>query len=292
VTNPEPSRRRSLREQLARREAMLVPGAANAMTARIIEDLGFSAVYVTGAGISNISLGMPDVGLMTLSELADVVHAIREAVGLPLIVDADTGFGNAINTWRTVRVLESAGADAIQLEDQVFPKRCGHFSGKSVIAAPEMVEKIRAAVEARHDGDFQIIARTDVRALEGLDAAIDRAGAFIAAGADATFVEAPESVAELAEIPRRLAVPQVANLVVGGKTPLLPQAELARLGYGVVLYANVALQAALQAMQTVLGALRREGSIDAVAALVGSFAERQRIVGKARFDELEARYRT
>ncbi len=280
-----------LKAKLAERRAMLVPGASNALTALIAADLGYEAVYVTGAGVTNMSLGMPDLGLITLSELASHVGAIAEMVDLPIIVDADTGFGNAVNVHRTVRLLERAGASAIQLEDQVFPKKCGHFSGKAVIPLAEMLPKIRAAVDARHDPDLLIIARTDARAVEGFERAMGRAQAFIEAGADVTFVEAPETVEEMRAIPARLAVPQLVNLVVGGKTPVLPQATLHEMGFAIALYANAALQAAVTAMQDVLGALKRDGALDAVRERVASFAERQRLVQKPRFDALEEKYR-
>lgn len=279
-----------LKQAISERRALLVPGAANALTARVIEDLGFEAVYLTGAGLANTELGVPDIGLVTSTELARAVSAIAGATRLPLIVDADTGFGNAINVAHTVRILEGAGAAAIQLEDQSFPKRCGHFSGKELIPAAEMVGKIRAAADARASRDCLVIARTDARAVEGLDAAIARAQGYAEAGADLTFVEAPESLAELEAIPRRLAVPQVANMVVGGKTPLATQGELAAMGYGLVLYANAALQASVLAMQEVLGALRRDGSLAAVPHRLVSFAERQRLVGKPEWDALEARF--
>ena len=281
-----------LRQAISERRALLVPGAANALTARVIEDQGFEAIYLTGAGLANTELGVPDIGLVTLTELARATAAIAGATTLPLIVDADTGFGNAINVAHTVRILERAGAAAIQLEDQSFPKRCGHFAGKDLIRAAEMIGKIEAAVDARRSADCVMIARTDARAIEGLDAAIERAQAYAEAGADVTFVEAPETPAELAEIPRRLAVPQVANMVVGGKTPLATQTELAAMGYGLVLYANAALQASVRAMQEVLGALRRDGSLVAVSDRLASFAERQRLVGKSDWDALEARFAT
>src|ERR1700753_1446732 len=208
-----------LKALLARRAAGTVPGAANALFARVIEDLGFEAVYVTGAGVANMHLGVPDVGLTTMTEVAETVAAIADAVRLPIIVDADTGFGNAVNMVRTVRTLERAGAAGLQIEDQVFPKKCGHFAGKHVIPADEMVQKIKAAVDARRDPSLQIIARTDARAIEGLDRALERANAYIAAGADVTFVEAPTSLDELARIAKELPVPQVANIVFGGETP-------------------------------------------------------------------------
>jgi 2-methylisocitrate lyase-like PEP mutase family enzyme len=281
-----------LRQAISERRALLVPGAANALTARIIEDQGFEAIYLTGAGLANTLLGVPDIGLVTLTELAQATTAISAATALPLVVDADTGFGNALNVAHTVRILERAGAAAIQLEDQSFPKRCGHFSGKELIRGAEMVGKIKAALDARRSGDCLIIARTDARAVEGFDAAIARAQSYAEAGADATFVEAPESLAELAEIPRRLGVPQVANMVVGGKTPLATRDELAAMGYGLVLYANAALHAAVLAMQEVLGALHRDGSLAAVSNQLASFAERQRLAGKPEWDVLEARFAT
>ena len=279
-----------LRQAISDRRALLVPGAANALTARIIEDLGFEAIYLTGAGLANTQLGVPDIGLVTLTEVARTTAAIAGATALPLVVDADTGFGNAINVAHTVRTLERAGAAAIQLEDQSFPKRCGHFAGKELAPAAEMVGKVKAAVDARSSPDCLIVARTDARAVEGLEAAIARADSYAEAGADATFVEAPESLAELAEIPRRLGLPQVANMVVGGKTPLATRDELAAMGFGLVLYANAALQASVLAMQEVLRALRRDGSLVTVSSRLADFAERQRLVGKAEWDALEARF--
>ncbi len=276
---------------MARRTAVIVPGAANAMFARVIEDVGFEAVYVTGAGIANMRLGVPDIGLATMSEVADTVASVADSVSLPILVDADTGFGNPINMVRTVRVLERAGAAGIQIEDQVFPKKCGHFAGKEVIPIDDMVQKIHAAVDARKDRDMQIIARTDARAIEGFERAIERANAFVAAGADVTFVEAPLSLAELKRIPREVSVPQVANIVFGGKTPDPGRSKLAEFGFSVVLYANAALQAALKASYDVLRALDRDGSLTKVADRLASFEERQRVVAKGVWDELESRYR-
>ena len=282
---------RRLKELMARRAAVTVPGAANALFARVIEDLGFEAVYVTGAGIANMLLGAPDVGLTTMTEVRDTVAAIADAVSVPIIVDADTGYGNAVNVVRTVRALERAGAAGIQIEDQVFPKKCGHFAGKDVIASEEMVQKIKAAVDARHDPFLQIIARTDAYAVEGLERALERAHACIAAGADATFVEAPTHLEDLARIPGALGVPQVANIVFGGKTPDPGREKLAELGFSIVLYANAALQAALKASYDVLSVLKREGSLRSVADRLASFEERQRAVAKDAWDAREARYR-
>jgi 2-methylisocitrate lyase-like PEP mutase family enzyme len=202
-----------LKALLASKRAAILPGTPNALFARVIEELGFEAVYITGAGIANMSLGVPDIGLVTLSELAEHVAAICDAVTVPVLADADTGFGNPVNMARTVRVLERSGAAGIQIEDQIFPKKCGHFKGKDVVPLGEMIQKIRAAVDSRHDGDFQIVARTDVRAVRGFEEGLERAHAFIEAGADATFVEAPVSVEELAKIARLLPVPQIANMV-------------------------------------------------------------------------------
>ena len=274
-----------------RRKAAIFAGAANGLFARIIEDLGYEAVYVTGAGIANMYLGAPDIGLTTLTEVASHVSAIADAVALPLLVDADTGFGNPVNVVHTVRVLERAGAAGLQIEDQVFPKKCGHFDGKDVVPLEEMTAKIKAAVDTRRDGDLQIVARTDARAILGLQAAIDRAGAMIEAGADVTFVEAPTSADELAQIARSLSVPQVANVVFGGLTPELGQRKFAELGFGCVLYANAALQAALKASHDVLAALKREGSLASVSDSLAGFAVRQQTVAKPIYDELERRYR-
>ncbi|MGA9324152.1 MAG: oxaloacetate decarboxylase [Xanthobacteraceae bacterium] len=280
-----------LKELLARRAAVTVPGAANALFARVIEELGFEAVYVTGAGIANMLLGAPDVGLTTMTEVRDTAAAIAEAVSVPIIVDADTGYGNAVNVVRAVRALERAGAAGIQIEDQVFPKKCGHFAGKDVIAREEMVQKIKAAVDTRHDQSLQIIARTDAYAVEGLERALERAQAYVAAGADATFVEAPTTLEELARIPKALDVPQVANIVFGGKTPDPGREKLAELGFSIVLYANAALQAALKASYDVLSVLKSEGSLRSVSDRLASFEERQRTVAKDEWDAREARYR-
>lgn len=280
-----------LKALLASKRAAILPGTPNALFARVIEELGFEAVYITGAGIANMSLGVPDIGLVTLSELAEHVAAICDAVTVPVLADADTGFGNPVNMARTVRVLERSGAAGIQIEDQIFPKKCGHFKGKDVVPLGEMIQKIRAAVDSRHDGDFQIVARTDVHAVRGFEEGLERAHAFIEAGADATFVEAPVSVEELAKIARLLPVPQIANMVFGGLTPSVSQDRLAEMGFGAVLYANAALQAALKSVREVLGSLKNTGSLDEVGERLASFDERQRAVAKDHYDALEARYR-
>ena len=286
------SPRRELRDMLVPGAALLLPGVANALAARVVADQGFAAAYVTGAGIANTFLGVPDVGLVTVSELAMHVAAIREIFPGPLVVDADTGFGNAVNMVRTVQMLERAGADALQIEDQVLPKRCGHFAGKEVIPAAEMAAKIKAAVDTRRDADLLIIARTDAIAPEGFAAAIDRAAAYREAGADVTFVEAPTSMEQIAEIPRRLPWPQLINIVIGGRTPELPNPKLKELGYAGVIYANVALQSALKGMQAAVGELRHKGYMGNAMELVIDFTERQRLVHKDEFDALERKYVT
>lgn len=267
--------------------ALVAPGAANALTARVIEDLAFEAVYVTGAGIANTYLGAPDIGLVTLNEVAAHVQSIRTAVDLPLIVDADTGFGNALGVTRTMRLLESSGASAIQLEDQTFPKRCGHFEGKTVIPVAEMCRKVEAAVQARREGCL-VIARTDALATEGFDAAVARAARYAECGADLTFVEGPTTAEQLTGLPGALPVPQVANLVQGGRTPLLPITELA--DFGLVILANIALQGAIHGMRQVLEFVQSHDGIAGVEPLIADWAERQRIVDKPRWDALERRF--
>ena len=282
--------KRQLKALANARRGVLVPGAFNALSARVIEDLGFEAIYVTGAGVTNMWFGLPDQGFMGLHEMAEHTARIRDAVNLPLIVDADTGFGNALNVRHAVRVLERAGADCIQLEDQVAPKRCGHFSGKEVIATEEAVAKIKAAVDARHDENLLILARTDACAVHGFEAALERAQLFSEAGADILFVEAVTTEAEIRSLPQRLAAPQLMNMVIGGKTPIFGTDELGALGYGLVLYANAALQGAVAGMQKALGTLQQTRRLDEDPALVVSFAERQRLVRKPEMDALEQRY--
>ena len=279
-----------LRQKIEARSGLVVPGAANALAARVIEQLGFEAVYLSGAGLTNTFYGLPDLGFVSLADIAQHTAALRDAVALPLIVDADTGFGNALNVQHTVRTLERAGANAIQLEDQVSPKKCGHFAGKAVVSQAEMIGKVRAAVDARAHGDFLVIARTDAAAIEGIDAAIARAAAYAEAGADITFVEAPESIEALRRIPREIACPQVVNVVIGGKTPTLDAAEFCAMGFGLVLYANAALQGAVHGMTLALKSLRDSGRLDEASGLIATFAERQALVRKDEFDALDQRY--
>ena len=284
------STRKQLKQLVEARSGLIVPGAFNALSATVIADLGFQAIYVTGAGVTNMWFGMPDQGFMGLHEIAEHTARIRDAVQVPLIVDADTGFGNALNVIHTVRTLERAGADCIQLEDQVAPKRCGHFSGKEVISTEEAVSKIKAAVDARRDSDFLIIARTDAAATHGFEAAVERAQKFAEAGADILFVEAVTQAEEVRALPQRLAKPQLMNMVIGGKTPIFNADQLGELGFGIVLYANAALQGAVMGMQKALTTLRDAKEVQESSGLVTPFAERQRLVGKHEWDALEKRY--
>ena len=280
----------AFRARLAAGGALLMPGAANALAARVIADLGFEAIYLSGAGLTNTYLGMPDLGFISLPEIAQHTATIRDATDLPIVVDADTGFGNALNVRHTVRTLERAGASAIQLEDQVNPKRCGHFSGKDVVDLAEARSRIKAAVDARQDPNLLIVARTDARSTLGFEAAMERAAAFIEDGADITFVEAPESIDELRAIPAGLpGTPQLVNVVIGGKTPVLGFEALDSMGFKLVLYANAALQGALYGMQAALGQLKEAGRLGEDGP-VASFKERQRMVNKPFYDALEKRY--
>jgi len=279
-----------LKSRISGKGAMLVPGVMNALAARIADDLGYEALYVTGAGLSNAYLGLPDVAFLTLSQIADHVAMIRNITDKPLIVDGDTGFGNAVNVWHTIRTFERAGASAVQIEDQHFPKRCGHFDGKGVISYNEMVQKVRAAVDARTDQDLQIIARTDAYATDGLSAAIDRANAYLEAGADMVFVEAPKDSGDIEAIIQQVQAPHVVNLVIGGKTKPISFDELNEMGAAVVLYANAALQGAILGMQHALGQLKKDGVLTEAEGLVATFQERQRLVAMKVVEALERTY--
>ncbi len=279
-----------LRTRIGTGRPVLLPGAPNALTARILEETGFEAVYLSGAGIANTFLGAPDIGLLSLPELADHVAAVRDVVEIPLVVDADTGFGNAINVRRTIRTLERAGANAVQLEDQVAPKRCGHFSGKDVIDASEMVGKIHAATDARQDDALLIIARTDARAVSGMDEACDRAARYLDAGADVAFVEAPRTREELQQIPKRVPGAHMANMVEGALTPITPLNELAEYGFAVVLYANTAMRAAIAGMRVAAAELLDRGDSLGLGDRIASWQERQSLVRKDEFDAMSERY--
>jgi 2-methylisocitrate lyase-like PEP mutase family enzyme len=284
----DPDARCAFRRLVESGTTLVVPGASSALVARLIEEAGYPATYVTGAGIANTYLGMPDIGLLSLTELAAHVGVMRNVVDTPLIVDADTGFGNAVNTWHTVRLLERAGASAIQIEDQTFPKRCGHFAGKSTVPTEEMVEKVRAAVDARTDPNLLIVARTDARAELGLAEACRRARAYRDAGADVTFVEAPQSEDEIAIIAAEVPGPKVLNIVQGGRTPQLGPDRIAELGFAIALYANLPLVVSMHAVRDLLEVLR-SGDYAGTPPSV-TWQDRQAAVGKPFFDELGDRY--
>lgn len=269
---------------------LVLPGAVNALAVRVIEEAGFPAAYVSGAGVTNNFLGIPDLGLLTITELTDHVAAMSDITKIPLLVDADTGFVNAINVQRTVRTLESAGAAGLQLEDQVTPKKCGHFAGKEVVDTSEMVGKIHAAVDARQDPNLVIVARTDARAVEGIQSACARAVAYHEAGADVLFVEAPRSVDEMRHITGSVPGVHIANMVEGGLTPLLTREELGELGFGIALYANAPMRGAVSGMKTILEHLVKHGSTHEVSDLMISWPERQELVHKSEYDEAERRY--
>ncbi|WP_146812105.1 isocitrate lyase/PEP mutase family protein [Aneurinibacillus danicus] len=253
--------REKLRELLNSGETIVTPGAFDALSAKLIEKAGFPALYMTGYGTTASRLAKPDIGLLTMSEMVDNVKNISTSVQIPLLADGDTGYGNVMNVRRTIEEYEAAGAAAIQLEDQVFPKRCGHMDGKQVISVEEQVQKIRAAASARKNSDFLIIARTDARAVIGFDEAVQRALAYQEAGADILFIEAPQSVEEMREIGRIFkGVPLVANMVENGKTPLLTKKELSDMGYRIIIYPATLLFAATLAMQNSLEVLKNEGT--------------------------------
>lgn len=285
------NRNQEFRRLLNEPGAFILPGAFDAMSARIIEELGYKAIYSTGAGISNAQLGWADVGLVSLKEVVDIVARITDVTSIPVVVDADTGFGNAINVIRTVRELEKAGASAIQLEDQVYPKKCGHFSGKQVVSKEEMVYKIKAALDTRIDQNLTIIARTDALAITGLEDALERAHAYAEAGADVIFVEAPVSVEQLKQIAQSLkGIPLVLNLVEGGKTPLISVQEAERLGFKIVLCANTALRAAIKAIRETLLILKNEGSQEKLLDKICTWEERQSLFKLDQISEWEKKY--
>jgi methylisocitrate lyase len=248
-----------LRQAIAK-GCVAMPGAFNAATARLIERAGFDAVYVSGAGLANATAGVPDIGLLGLEEVARLAGYIAGAVTIPAIVDADTGFGAAQNVARTVQEIEKVGLAGLHLEDQVFPKRCGHVAGKALITAEEMSDKLRAAVRARRDPEFLLIARTDARSVEGLDASIERALAYVEAGADAIFPEALESAMEFKEFARRVKVPLLANMTEFGRSPLLSVRQLAAMGYRMVIFPQTAFRIAMHAEEQALRELARRGT--------------------------------
>jgi 2-methylisocitrate lyase-like PEP mutase family enzyme len=281
--------RQTMKGLIVRRGYTMVPGAYDTLTARLVEQAGFAAVYLTGGGYSRAN-GYPDLGLLTLSENVRFIGLTVEAVGIPVIADADTGYGNAINVIRTVREYEKSGVAAFHIEDQVAPKKCGHYEGKEVISTAEMVGKIRAAVDTRQDPDLVIIARSDARAVEGLEAAIDRVNAYLEAGADVGFVEAPQNVEELRIVGRLVKGPALVNVFEGGKTPMLPANELEAMGFRLGIYPSQTHRAAIRAAQRVLAALKEDGDISRLEGELATFQEREDAVGTDRWRALEEKY--
>ncbi|KAA9159054.1 carboxyvinyl-carboxyphosphonate phosphorylmutase [Amycolatopsis acidicola] len=285
MTSPGARLRAAMNDQTP----LLLPGVHDALSARLAERSGFSVGYLSGSATAMSLLGLPDIGLLTGSQIVEQTRRVTAACELALVVDADTGFGNAVNTAYTVRELESAGAAGIQLEDQTFPKRCGHFAGKSVVPVEEMLEKLSAAVEARRDEDLVIIARTDARAVADLTEAIDRGLRYAEAGADVIFVEAPRNEAELREIPAKIGVPTLVNVVEGGKTPQLPLADYAEMGFRIVLYPTAAVRTVARGLGTLYEHLRETGTTEGADVGMVAFAERNEITGFADYEELAAR---
>lgn len=278
-----------LRERLTRPEIVVAPGVHDALAARIAERAGFEALYFTGAGFSYTHLGAPDIGLVSLTETVWRLGAIAEATSLPVIADGDTGYGNALNIGRTVREFERAGAAAIQLEDQTFPKRCGHLTGKTMISAVEMAGKIRAAADARRSG-MLVIARTDAREVEGLGTALERAQRYKDAGADVLFVEAPQSLEELASVPKRLPPPVMANMVEGGVTPMATARDLQAMGYRLVIFPGAAVRISAAAIMRLMAGLKENGTTEGLRDQMLSFDELNDLVGLADYQQREERY--
>jgi carboxyvinyl-carboxyphosphonate phosphorylmutase len=285
--------RQSLRQQLENKNKIIVlPGVFDALSARIAEQVGFEAMFQTGYGSSAGLLGMPDFGFLNAGETVDNARRITRAVSVPVLVDADTGYGNPLNVWRTVRDLESLGAAGIFLEDQIWPKRCGHMMGKDVIPTDEYLPKLKAAVEARKSKDFIIVARTDARAPIGLEEAIERGKAYKKAGADVIFVEAPRSVEELKKVADEIDAPLVANMIEDGVTPTLPAKELLKLGYRIAVFPLSTLYGATYAMREVLTELKKTGSTKQTKKMMVTFKDFNRLVDLQKYMKLENRYRS
>ena len=281
---------KKLRQLLNKSELLKAPGVVDAIGARLVANAGFDAIYMTGAGTAASRLGWPDVGLLTMSEMVDNAQRIAEASGLPLIADADTGYGGPLNVRRTIQSYERAGVAAVHIEDQQWPKRCGHLEGKTLISADQMAANIRAACDARVDADFMIIARTDAIAVEGFERALERAKIYEEAGADMVFVEAPRTMEQLNAIPAALSVPALFNMAASGKTPFLSASEIQNLGFKLVIYPNFVLLSAIPVMQRVLLELHAGGSIKDLARQATSFTDFFDLLGMDEVKALEARY--
>lgn len=279
-----------LRQMMTGNRIVVAPGAHDALTAKIIEQVGFSAVYMTGYGQAASHLGKPDVGLLTLTEMVARASNIVEAVNVPVIADADTGFGNAVNVMRTLREYEKAGVAAIQLEDQVAPKKCGHMTGRQVVSKEEMVGKIKAAADVRTDPDLMIIARTDARTVHGIGEALERAKTYEEAGADILFIESPETVEEMKQITSSFKVPVLANMVEGGRTPFLPVQELQDFGYDLVIFPTASTYLAAKALTRLMNVLKETGTTASLLGEMITFEEFNELIGLTKIRELENIY--
>lgn len=271
------------------RQLLIAPGVYDGLSARVAEAAGFRVLYVSGGAVAR-STGVPDVGLMTMSEVLNRTREIVDAVSCPVIADADTGYGGTLNVRRTVREFERIGVAGIHLEDQAMPKRCGHYEDKTIVEPGVMVARIQAALDARVDSSFIVIARTDARAVEGLEAALMRARRYVEAGADMLFIEAPQSESEIETIADAFDTPLVINMFQGGKTPLLPAARVQELGYSLMLVPSDLQRAAIHGMQRAAEALLAEGSTASFAGQMVSFAERERLVALETYMALDDRY--
>jgi 2-methylisocitrate lyase-like PEP mutase family enzyme len=278
-----------LRQLLTSGHTVVAPGVFDGLSARLTEQAGFAAAYTSGGAIAR-SAGIPDLGLLSLAEIVARLEMIVDAVTVPVIADADTGYGNALNVQRAVRAFERAGVAALHLEDQTFPKKCGHYEDKGLVPVQEMAQKLKAARDALSDDDFIVIARTDAIAVEGFAAALDRAAAYGEAGADVTFVEAPTSEEEIAAVARRFPGWKLINMFQGGKTPLLPVARLEQLGYNIVIIPSDLQRAAITAMQRALAAIARDGSTAAMTADMASFKEREAVIDTHAYIARDRRY--
>lgn len=280
---------RRLRDLIATAAPVVAPGAYDGLSARLVQQAGFPAVYITGGGMAR-SMGMPDLGLMSLTEIVGRLESIVDAVDIPVIGDADTGHGNALNAQHSLRAFERAGIAGCHLEDQTFPKRCGHYDDKSIVSQAEMSQKIRAVKDACHDPDFVLIARTDALAVEGYDKAIERGHAYMEAGADMIFIEAPTTIEQIERIAKDLPYPKLINMFHGGKTPLVGSERLGELGYSLVIIPSDTQRAAIKAMQETLDAIARDGHSGALQDRMVSFAEREEIIGTPAYLERDKRY--
>lgn len=284
--------RQALKQLLKRNKLLVAPGCFDGLSARLVQEAGFEAAYLSGGAVAR-SMGIPDIGLVTMSESIERAVQVVSAINIPIIADADTGYGNAVNLVRSVREFERAGVAAIHIEDQITPKRCGHLDGKEVISLAEMELKLKAALAARSDPDFCIIARTDARGVNGFEDAVNRANAFAKLGVDAVFFEAPQSEDELAEIPKRVPhVPLLVNVFKGGKTPMLPMERLEKMGYRIAIYPSETQRAAIHAMRTALSTLKREGSTESIDAALTTFKDRDKVVGLDDWNKLEREFMT